>query len=136
MSNCYPALIPYLAVHDVKASIAFYQDAFGFALEGSPMVDEKGMFQHAEMRLGDCVIMFGLETDPQWAARSPKTSGVTPPLNLYVYIRDVDDHYTKALTQGAISQAVPEDMFWGDRRSILEDINGFIWCFATKLQKA
>ncbi|MFC6519594.1 VOC family protein [Undibacterium arcticum] len=57
-----------------------------------------------------------------------------PPLSFYLYVPDVDASYNKALAAGSNSIMAPDDMFWGERYCMVDDINGFRWGFGS-LQK-
>jgi len=125
-----PALIPYLTVSSPDESVAFYQDVCQFNLLSEPKI-ENNKILHAEMGLGEAVIMMGAEGACGSTQLSPKVSGTQAPLNLYIYVPDVDAHYAHAKKHGAKIAKAPEDMFWGDRFYQLEDIDGYQWCFAT-----
>ncbi len=130
----YPTLIPYMAVVDGKKSIEFYKDTFGFNLAAEPVID-KGTVQHAEMKLGDCYIMFAPEgaygSPAQTAASMKGVQGI----NLYIYVPDVDAHFKHAKQSGAKITMPLDDMFWGDRMYQAQCLNGYMWSFATKSAK-
>ena len=54
-------------------------------------------------------------------------------MSLYLYTESVDDFHKKATAAGAQSLSSPEDMFWGDRMCVVEDLDGLHWAFATHL---
>jgi uncharacterized glyoxalase superfamily protein PhnB len=85
---------------------------------------------HAEMTWHDQVIMFGPECDKN-QSKAPATTGVRPPVALYLYCDDVDAQYARAVAGGAKGEMPPQDMFWGDRICLLTDPDGYIWNFAT-----
>lgn len=126
----WPALSPYMTVRDAAASVAFYEAAFGFKVEGELMRDDSGQIMHAGMRLGDACIMFAPQgMDPQM--RAPVEVGGGFGLSLYVYVADVDALAARALRAGADLQQAPADQFWGDRIAIFVDPDGYHWTFAT-----
>lgn len=128
----WPTLSTYLVVRDAAASVRFYQAAFGFTVEGELMKDDRGVVQHAGMKLGDCAIMFG----PQGMSadmRPPVASGAPDSLSLYVYVPDVDALTQRAERGGATILQRPADQFWRDRVATLRDIDGYHWTFATHL---
>ncbi len=131
----YPTLIPYMAVLDGKKSIEFYQNAFGFKL-ASEAVMEKGIVQHAEMQLGDCYIMFAPEGAYGSPAQTATTSKNVQGINLYIYVPDVDAHYSHAKKSGAKIIMLVDDMFWGDRMYQTQCIYGYMWSFATRPNSA
>jgi PhnB protein len=128
-----PWLTPYLTVRDADAALEFYQRAFGFEKRFS-MKGPDGRTAHVEITWREAVIMFGLEGDRDGCkVKAPVTSGVTPPIGLYVYCDDVDALYARATAAGAASVSAPQDMFWGDRMCRLRDPDGHDWSFATNV---
>ena len=133
--NDLPSLIPYLAVINPEASIAFYEKAFGFGIKNI-MKDKDGSIEHVEMsKDDDIVIMFSREGAFGSTSKSPNTLRVESPINLYIYCKDVNDLYNQAVKGGAMGIKKPEDKFWGDRFCQVEDIDGYTWSFATMLNK-
>ena len=65
----YHTVTPALVVRDANAAIDFYRRAFG-ATEVSRMAGPDGKIMHAEIRIGDSLIMLGEENE-QWGTRSP-----------------------------------------------------------------
>ena len=122
-------LSPCLTVRDAAAALEFYQKAFGFQKKDVyPGPD--GKIMHAEVTWKDAVIMFGPECD-QNQSKAPVSTGVHPPVSLYLYCEDVDALYARATAAGAKSETPPQDMFWGDRVCKLIDPDGHSWGFAT-----
>jgi uncharacterized glyoxalase superfamily protein PhnB len=127
----WPALSPYLTVGDGQASIEFYARAFGFAAYGEVMRDSDGHVQHAGMRLGEAMIMFGPEEGSMGLrVRAP---GAPDSLSLYVYVPDVDALHARAQRGGAHVVQAPADQFWGDRTAVYKDLDGYHWTFATNV---
>jgi uncharacterized glyoxalase superfamily protein PhnB len=126
-------LTPYLTVADAKAALAFYERAFGFAPGGTPMTDDKGNILHGELYYhGRSIAMLAPEGAWGGTDRTPKHLGVRLPLNFYVYCPDVDKVAADARATGATVERPPEDMFWGDRTTMIADPDGYLWMFATK----
>lgn len=125
-----PWLSPYLVVKDADAALDFYQRAFGFE-KRCAIPGPNGKTGHAEMVWQEALIMFG----PEGAcnAKSPATSGIDSPVNLYAYCDDVDALYARATKAGAKSVLPPQEMFWGDRMCKLLDPDGHSWSFATNV---
>ena len=90
----YPRLTPYLIVGDGAAAIAFYQKAFGARLR-LKLDAPGGRIGHAELEIGDSLIMLADEF-PEMSARSPKTVGGTP-MSLHVYVEDADSVFDRAI---------------------------------------
>jgi PhnB protein len=129
----YQRIIPYLGYRDCPRALGFLRDAFGFEERfRMPMPD--GRIGHAEMVLGDNVIMLA----SAWVE-----AGQLSPLDLggvhtviYCYVDDVDAHYRKARTAGAVVVAEPEDQFHGARSYRATDPEGHRWIFATQIHEA
>lgn len=128
----WPALAPYLTVRDASATLDFYRDAFGFAVEGMIMRDDEGRVTHAGMRLGDACIMFA-PANASSPMQAPAISGAPDSMTLYVYVPDVDAHTERALRAGAAMLQGPADQFWGDRIAVFKDPDGYHWTFATNV---
>jgi PhnB protein len=129
--DAYPRVSPHLSVSGAAEAIEFYKDVFG-ASERMRMAMPGGAIAHAELQIGDSVIMIGDEmpggTDP-----SPRTLGGSP-VALFVYVEDVDDVFRRALDAGARSVQAPEDHFYGDRVAMFDDPLGHRWNVATHIE--
>jgi PhnB protein len=124
----YGAVSAVLAVSDVKAAVAFYQKAFGFAKRGV-MNGPDGKPIHAELTLRGTTLMLGPE-NPARGMRSAKTVGASP-ASLYLYVDNVDKTVAKAVGLGATTQGEVMDMFWGDRCGMVVDPDGYGWMVGT-----
>lgn len=126
----YEGVTPYLICKNAEAAIEFYTRAFGgvelFRI-GSP-----GMVGHAEMKIGKAIIMLADE-HPEMGAVSPETVGGTP-VQLLVYVEDVDAFTAKAVTEGLSVLRPVEDQFYGDRSGQFKDPFGHVWSFATHIE--
>ena len=98
----YHTVTPLLAVNGAERLIDFLKSAFG-AVELSRFSSENGVVMHAEMKIGDSIVMMGD------AMEEPM------PGALYVFVADVDAAYRRALDAGARSLQEPEDQFYGAR---------------------
>jgi PhnB protein len=119
---------PYLAVKGAVKALEFYQKAFG-ATETYRLMMPDGRVGHAEIRLGDSVIMLSDEF-PEFGGKAPDTLGGTP-VNLHLYVEDVDAFVKRALDAGATERKPVTDQFYGDRSGQLEDPFGHLWWVAT-----
>lgn len=124
----YHTVTPYLTVNDGARAIDFYRRAFG-AKEKSRMEGPPGKIAHAELTIGDSVIMLAEEM-PGSGCRSPQSLGGST-VNIFLYVTDVDSVFNQAVNAGANVEMPVADMFWGDRYGKLKDPFGHSWSLAT-----
>jgi PhnB protein len=124
----YPRLTPYLIVDGASDAIDFYSSVLG-ATERMRFPGPDGKVGHAELELGDSVIMLADEF-PEMDARGPRALGGSP-VSLLVYVEDVDGAFERAVQAGAIALRAVEDRFYGDRVGRFEDPYGHRWDVAT-----
>ncbi len=125
----YHSVTPGLAVRDAVQALEFYKKAFG-AKEKMRMPGPDGKIMHAEIMIGDSHIMVGEEM-PEMNHLSPQALNGTP-VNLYVYVKNVDKAYDQAVRAGATVVMPVKDAFWGDRHGALKDPFGHSWGLATR----
>ena len=106
----------------------FYQTAFG-ATEIYKLMMPDGRLGHAEIRLGDSIIMLSGEF-PEYGGKAPETLGGSP-VSIHLYVQDVDAFFNRALAAGAKERKPVTDQFYGDRSGQLEDPFGHLWWVAT-----
>jgi PhnB protein len=124
----YHTVTAYLTLDNCAGAIDFYKKAFG-AQEIMRMDGPPGKIAHAEIKIGDSVIMLADEM-PGSAARAPKSVGATT-AGIFLYVKDIDSSYKQATEAGAKADMPPTDMFWGDRFGRLTDPFGHSWAMAT-----
>ena len=124
----YHSVTPYLTLSDAARAIDFYKRAFG-AQEVMRMNTPDGKIGHAEIRIGDSVVMLGDEMRGS-GSQSPQSLGGTSG-GVFLYVQDVDAVFNKAVSAGAQVEAPLADMFWGDRYGRLRDPFGHSWSVAT-----
>jgi PhnB protein len=127
----YPRVTPYLCVVGAAGAIDFYCEVLG-AKERMRMPGPGGKIAHAELQMGDSVIMLSDEY-PEMGARGPKAIGGTP-VTISVYVEDVDAVFNRAVSAGAKALRPPEDQFYGDRAAQIEDPFGHRWSVATHVE--
>jgi len=127
----YPQLSPYLCIEGAGKAIDFYREVLG-AIERVRMPAPGGKVGHAELQIGDSVVMLADEF-PEMGGKSPKTVGGTP-VTLMVYVDDVDNVFDKAIKAGATSIGEVKDQFYGDRSGQFEDPFGHRWNVATHVE--
>lgn len=127
----YPQVTPYLYIDGAAGAIEFYSKVFG-AKERMRMPAPGGKIGHAEIQIGDSVIMLADEY-PEMDVRSPKAVGGTP-VTMSVYVEDVDSVFERAVKEGAKALRPVEDQFYGDRSGQFEDPFGHRWSVATHVE--
>jgi PhnB protein len=125
------SLAPYLYVRGALRAMDFYARAFG-ARELYHMPAADGTVGHAEMRIGDSVLMLADE-NPENGSGSPERYNGSP-AGVFLYVADVDAVFASAVAAGATPHMEPTDMFWGDRFSVLADPFGHKWSIATHIE--
>jgi len=111
----YPAVIPYFLVSDGDKFLSFLKTVFE-AEEKAVYRDGTGRLMHGEANIDGSIIMFG-ESNETWA---PEVSSV------FVYVKDTDVTYKKAMDAGATSRQAPESKDYG-RSAGLRDPFGNTW---------
>jgi PhnB protein len=127
----YPGVTPYLSVNDAAAAIEFYKKGFG-ATELMRLPGPDGKLGHAEIRIGDALVMLADEF-PEYGNLSPRTLGGSA-VRLHMYVEDVDAFFEKALAAGAKVLIPIADQFYGDRSGRLEDPFGHVWLVSTHIE--
>jgi PhnB protein len=112
----YRTITPYLVVGDGEAELRFLKEAFG-GIEAGVHRREDGTVQHAEVRIGDSLVMLG----------QPPSRDATKAAAIYLWVDDVDATYARALAAGATSESAPADMSYGHRGAGVIDANGITW---------
>jgi PhnB protein len=137
-----PTIVPMLSYEDVAAAIPWLERALGF-LERMRMTNEDGSVGHAELTLGDGVIMLG-NPGPNYqsprhhaesCADARRWSEVPYVIDgLHVTVDDVDAHFARARDAGARILSEPHDESYGERTYRVEDLEGHRWMFAQPLR--
>jgi PhnB protein len=120
----YHTVTPYLLVQDAEKLIDFVIKVFD-AKETVRMSMPNGTIGHAEVRLGDSVIML---SEAQGGEYKPMPTGI------YLYVENCDAIYKLALEAGATSIMQPTDQFYGDRSAGIKDQFGNHWYIATHIE--
>ena len=127
----YHTATPYLNVRDAAGAIEFYKKAFG-ATEVMRLVGPGGKSLHAEIKIGDSVIMLAEEME-EWGNKSPQTLGGTA-VRIALYVEDVDALASQAVAAGAKLLTPVADQFYGDRSGRLQDPFGHLWLIGTHIE--
>jgi PhnB protein len=127
----YHTMTPSITVKGADKAIEWYTKVFDAKpISRSPTPDGKGVW-HAEIRIGDSVLMLNDEM-PDQGAIAP-TGGETY-ASIHVYLEDVDGVFKRAVAAGAKPRMPPMDMFWGDRYAQVIDPFGHVWGLATHME--
>jgi PhnB protein len=121
---------PALTVKDTDKAIWFYKRAFGAEERMRFMGPDEKSIMHAEIKIGDSIIMLG-EEHSETGCRGPQSFGGTP-VSFYLYVEDADQAFARAVSAGAKADTPVADMFWGDRCGQLIDPFGHKWSLATR----
>jgi uncharacterized glyoxalase superfamily protein PhnB len=127
----YHTLTPYLTVRNAAKAIEFYKQAFG-AQERGVMKGPDGRVMHAELLIGDSIVMLADEW-PDFGALSPESVGGSSS-GLHIYVDNVDEAFARAVKAGAQTEMPVSDQFWGDRYGKLKDPFGHKWSIATHVK--
>lgn len=119
----YHTVTPYLIVDDVAGLTSFLEEAFD-AEETFRMPGADGSVSHAEVRIGDSMVMMG-----QASEEAPAM-----PVMLHLYVENSDEVYRQAVAAGATSVREPADEFYGDRTAGVVDRFGNQWWLATHVE--
>jgi PhnB protein len=112
-------------------AIEFYKKAFG-AKERMRVPGSGGKVMHAEIEIGDSVVMLADEF-PEMGALSPQTIGGTP-VAIHLYVENVDATFAQALAAGARQEQPLANQFYGDRSGGVIDPFGHKWHLATHVE--
>jgi PhnB protein len=127
----YHTLTPYMTVRNARAAIDFYKKAFG-AEKVLQLDMADGTIAHAEIRIGDSVVMLSEENEA-WGTKSPLSLGGSP-MFLMAYVADVDAAFRRAIDAGAAEIRPVADQFYGDRSGTLKDPYGHQWTLSTHIE--
>jgi PhnB protein len=126
---------PRLVVRDGAAAIAFYREAFEAIELGERFTGPDGQLIHAEIRIGDSVVMISEEGEDGAPARSPESlDGVVTSI-MATYFEDVDTVWARAIAAGAEVIYPLTDQFYGDRGGRLRDPLGQQWMLSQRIEQ-
>jgi PhnB protein len=124
----YHSVTPYLRIRGASEAIEFYRRALG-AVELMRMAMPDGRVGHAELKVGDSIIMLADEF-PEMNIRGPQTLGGTS-VAFCVYLEDSDSAVKRAVDAGAKVLRPVQDQFYGDRSGTVVDPYGHEWTLST-----
>jgi PhnB protein len=121
--SVYPTVAPYLIVHNADLVIEFLKNAFDFS-EGVRHLQPDGKIMHAELRLGDSMVMLS-EASEQYPPN---------PTMIHLFLNNCDSYYKRALEAGASSVMEPKDQEYGHRSAGVRDASGNQWWIASDIK--
>jgi PhnB protein len=131
--DSYRRVTPCLTVQGGAKALEFYAAVFG-ATERMRSARPGGTILHAEIQIGDSVVMVEDE-NPQRGTKAPSASGLPGfPAYLFIYVEDVDAVIARAAELGATVQRPAQDQFYGDRDGYIIDPFGHGWAIATHVE--
>ena len=118
------AVCPYVVVANAQADalVAFLETTFSAQLVTRMAMPSGGPVMHAEVRIGDSIVMLGESAQPRAGAM------------IHCYVPDVDACFERAIAAGATAARKPETMFYGDRISMVTDAFGNTWAISTHVE--
>jgi PhnB protein len=119
----YHSVSPYLVVNGAAKVIPFLEKVFGGKVK-EKMAQPDGTVMHAEVIIGDSIVMLG----------EPRPGQTLMPGMLHVYVADVDAAYQRALDAGATTVMPLTNQFYGDRSGLVKDPCGNMWWIATHVE--
>jgi len=131
-SRTHPSIIPTLRYRDASAAIDWLCDAFGFERQ-LVVPGERDTVAHAQLRLGNGMIMLGTASDDEFGKlqKTPAEVGGVRTQSPYVIVPDADAHYERAKAHGATIVYDIRDEDYGGRGYSCRDPEGHLWNFGT-----
>ena len=127
----YHNVTPYLIINGAARALDYYRHVFG-ATERMRMPGPDGKIGHAEITIGDSMIMLADE-HIEMGARAPGAFGGAA-VSIMLYVNDVDATVQSAVAEGAKLLQPVEDKFYGDRMATIEDPFGHKWYISTHIE--
>jgi PhnB protein len=129
----YRRVTPFLVVDGAAKALEFYAEVFG-ATERMRIPGPGGTIAHAEIEIGDSVVMVE-DASPFMGTKAPPTGGLEgSPAGLFIYVEDVDAVMELAVKLGAKLERPAADQFYGDRDGHIVDPFGHHWTVATHVE--
>lgn len=122
--NGYTTVTPWLISRDTARLIDYVKDAFA-AEEISRLASPQGRVEHAEVRIGDAIVMM-FDAGPGW----PPTPGF-----LRLYVPDADEVHRRAVAAGGVSVTEVTHLFFGDRVGRVRDPLGNVWWIQARVEE-
>jgi PhnB protein len=129
----YRRVTPCLIVRGGDTALEFYAAVFG-ATERMRFPGPDGSVAHAEIEIGDSVVIVE-EESPYRGTQAPPAGGLPgTPVFQFLYVADVDATVATAVEHGATLVRKPETQFYGDRDAYVVDPFGHGWTVASHVE--
>jgi len=125
------SLTPSIVCKNASRAIEFYKEVFR-ATEKERMAGPGGLIMHAELLIGDSILMLCDEIPGM--ATAPAPGNAPPSYNLFVYLDNVDAAFQRAIQAGSKVEMPLENQFWGDRYGKVRDPFGHVWGLAQHIE--
>jgi len=126
-------IFPYLTYADAPAAIDWLCRVFGFELANSYAAAD-GRIAHASLCRDGVYVMLSSEFD-QLDNRAPSGDHVAT-TRVHMHVDDIEEHYQRALAEGARIVQGLQDRFWGLRSYHALDLEGHRWSFCRRIREA
>lgn len=126
------SITPHLVTRNAARAIDFYKQAFG-AVERYRMPGPGNTIMHAEITIGDSIVMLGEESPMCPENKCPASLGGSA-TTISLYVPDADKAFDRAVKAGAKVEMPVMDMFWGDRYGMVSDPSGHRWAIMTHVK--
>jgi PhnB protein len=129
----YNSVTPYLIIKGAAKAIDYYKKVFG-ATELMRMAGPDGKVGHAELKIGNSIIMLADENPNMGQEHSSATTIGASPVSLLIYLPDVDKVVERAKAEGAKIVKPVQDQVYGDRSGFIQDPFGHFWSVSTHIE--
>ncbi|KUL41472.1 VOC family protein [Actinoplanes awajinensis] len=119
----YTTVTPWIVSRDAAAVIDYLREAFG-AEELGRVIDARGLIGHAEVRIGDAIVML-FDADPRWPAT---------PAFLRLYVEDAHAVHRRAVEAGGVSISEVTHLAFGDLVGRVRDPFGNVWWIQSRIE--
>lgn len=128
----YHTITPYMTIKNCAEAMEFYKKAFGAVETVRIMEPDNKKIMHAEMKIGDSVLMM-TDENMQYDHKGPEQLGGSP-ISVLLYVKNVDEIFDRAIKAGASVIREVRNEFYGDRMGTLKDPFGHTWSIGTHVE--
>lgn len=121
-------IVPSIRYKNARKAIEFLEQGFGFE-ERLVIPGEGDLIEHAQLTLGNAMIMVGSDRDNEYGRLVE--AGTVQTIGLYVIVDDVAAHAERARSAGATIEMEPEEQDYGGSLYTCRDPEGVVWSFGS-----